>query len=371
MSLTSKPYIQALAAGVHGGIDYGELERLGLKPEEIVDFSVNANPFGPPQVVREALANAAIDRYPDSEAMDLRRRLASRHGVGVENILVANGSVEVIWAACLAYLGPGDCALLCGPTFGEYEVASRLCGAGALRLDAEAGDGFRPPVARILSALAEHRPKVVFVCNPNNPTGAYLSRAEVEGILVAAADSLVVLDEAYVDFVSGRWSSIDLLRHDNLLVLRSMTKDFAIAGLRLGYGLAPPEIIRCIKKARPPWSVNAVAQAAGIAALGAEGFLERSVALIAQARDYLTREFRRLGFPVIDSRANFFLARVGDGKRFRAALLSKGLLVRDCASFGLPAYVRIAPRRLEECQRLVEEVERLAARAGGDLPKGH
>ena len=359
MSLLPRPQIQSLVVGVHGGVDYQELERLGLRPEDVLDFSVNSNPFGPPPGVREVMSRSVIDRYPDPEATALCRSLASEHGIDVTNILITNGSVEAIWCACLAYLEPGDSVLVCGPTFGEYEIASRIAGAEIIDLIASEKDGFQPDVGLILQIVARHRPRMVFLCNPNNPTGVYLSREEIGAILSACDGGLLMLDEAYVDFVRDHWSSIDLIDRGNLLILRSMTKDFTLAGLRLGYSLAHPGIISALRRVKPPWSVNAAAQEAGLAALNQHGFLESCLESIRRARDYLAAEFRRQGFPVVDSRANFFIAKVGDARRFRAELLSKGCMVRDCTSFGLPEYVRVSPRRMEECERLVREVRSL------------
>ncbi|MDO8670156.1 MAG: histidinol-phosphate transaminase [Dehalococcoidia bacterium] len=361
MSLLPRPQIQLLAVGVHGGVNFEELERLGLRPEDVLDFSVNANPFGPPPGVREAVARSVIDRYPDPEATALRRRLAAEYGLDVDNILVTNGSVEAIWSACLAYVGPGDCVLVCSPTFGEYEIAARIAGADVMKLNASEEDGFQPDLGRIVQMMASCRPKIVFLCNPNNPTGAYLAKEEIEAILSANVSGLLVLDEAYAGFVRGHWSSIDLIERGNLLVLHSMTKDFTLAGLRLGYALAHAGIIAPLRRVKAPWSVNAPALEAGLAALSQRQFLDNCLERIWEARDYLAQEFRRHGFPVVESRANFFIARVGDARRFRSELLTRGYMVRDCASFGLPEYVRVSPRGMAECQRLVQALEAVAS----------
>ncbi|MBI2865173.1 MAG: histidinol-phosphate aminotransferase family protein [Chloroflexi bacterium] len=359
MPFGARPHIQSLTIGVHGGIDFGEIERLGLRPEEVLDFSVNANPWGPPPGVRETISRVAIDRYPDPEAKALRRRLASVHEVDVTSILVTNGSVEAIWCACLAFAGPGDCVLICGPTFGEYEVAARMIGAEVVRLRAKEEDGFQPDVSRILLTISQRRPRMVFLCNPNNPTGVYLSRDEVEAILdlLCQHDGALVLDEAYVDFVRDRWSPVDMISGGHLLILRSLTKNFALAGLRLGYVLAEAELVSHLRRVKPPWSVNAVALEAGLAALSQAGFVEGCLESIWRARDYLAGAFRRQGFSVVDSSANFFIARVGDARGFRAGLLEKGCLVRDCTSFGLPKCVRVSPRRMNDCERLVQELD--------------
>jgi histidinol-phosphate aminotransferase len=176
-------------------------------------------------------------------------------------------------------------------------------------------------------------------------------------------DTLVVLDEAYVSFTAGAWNSLKLLRYPNILIVRSMTKDFALAGLRLGYGIASREIINTLKKVRPPWNVNSAAQQAGMAALGSPGHLKKCNARINKGRDYLRAQLGSLGYDVLPTDANFFLVRVGRAAAFQSRLLDRGLLVRDCSSFGLPAYIRIAPRRMQDCLKLIAAVKSVQSEA--------
>jgi len=166
----------------------------------------------------------------------------------------------------------------------------------------------------------------------------------------------VVIDEAYASLTDGNWESREFSARGNVILIRSMTKDYALAGLRLGYALSHPDIAAVLARLRPPWSVSSPAQAAGIAALTAPDYAASCRPRLARARDYLMRRFEGLGYRVIPSAANFFLVRVGDGAGFRRALLEKGLLVRDAASFGLPAYVRVAPRKMPQCRRLMQTV---------------
>jgi len=353
----------------HGGIDYGEVEMLGITPHDVLDFSANLNPFGPPPGVMETLSEVDIVHYPDSEASYLRRSLAERLEIKMENILVGSGSTELIRLAALAYFGRGDQVLIIEPTFGEYELACRIAGASVVKQQLSATDAFLLDVDETVKLIKQHRSKGIFICNPNNPTGRYFPRADFEKILDAGKDSLVVLDEAYVSFVDNPWSSLDFVAHSSLrversnsLVLRSMTKDYAMAGLRLGYGVAKEEIIATLRRICPPWNVNALAQKAGIMAIAREGYLERCQAELRKARNYLVAEFSRLGLPPLPSEANFFLIEVGDAPGFRHELLKRGILVRDCSSFGLPQYIRIAPRTLPECQRLVAVIKEMRDR---------
>jgi len=220
-------------------------------------------------------------------------------------------------------------------------------------------------VEETLDLIQRCHPRGVFICNPNNPTGQYLSKGDVERILDACADSLIILDEAYISFVDGGWSSIDLIQRDNVVIIRSMTKDYALAGLRLGYAVSSEEIIKAVCRVRPPWNVNAVAQRAGVIALDEADYLEWCKQGIGQAKQFLIDGLDRIGIMSLPSRANFFLVKAGDAEGFRTALLKQGILVRDCTSFGLPEYVRIAARTMPECQRLIAAIQ--AMKSNGEL----
>jgi histidinol-phosphate aminotransferase len=325
---------------VHGSVSAAELEPFGLTPADVLDFSVNTNPLGPAPGVLQAIRDADWTRYPGDDEAPLRSALARRAGLGdAAGVALGNGSSELLWLVCLAVLRPGEPVAILGPTFGEYARAARATG-GRVTVTT---DGLAPA-------------RLAFVCNPNNPSGAYC-RLEFIRELLADARRVLVLDEAYAPFVDDRWPSQALLEaHPNLVILRSLTKDQALPGLRLGYLLAAPELARAAEAVRPPWSVNAGALRAGLAALtpAAEAHVVRARAVVATSRDLLTRGFSRRGFRVWPSQANFVLVEVGDGGAFRRSLLPRGLVVRDCASFGLPGHVRVACRRPEECQRLLD-----------------
>lgn len=357
MSLQPRPEIKSLRTCPHGGLNYVELETLGLDPEKVLDFSVCLNPFGPPPKVKEALSSVDISRYPDPESIELRRYLAERLQIKEENVIFGNGSTELIRLIAMAYLSPEDPVLIIEPTFGEYEVACRIAGSKIFKQQRKEEDDFKLSKEETISLIQHHRPKLIFLCNPNNPTGQYLTRPEVEQILSAVEDGLLVLDEAYISFVENAWSALDLTEGGNLIILRSLTKDFALAGLRLGYAIAHQEVTKSLRKVSPPWNINVVAQKAGAIALKNEEYLVEIKPKIKEAKDFLVRELSLLGFKLIPSEANFFLAKVGDASNFRAALLKQGILVRDCTSFGLPEYVRIAPRTMSECQRLVSTIK--------------
>jgi histidinol-phosphate aminotransferase len=324
-----------------------ELAEYGLTLSDVVDFSVNTNPLGPASGVVQAIDSTNWVRYPGDDEAPLRARLAEHTGVALERVALGNGSAELLWLIALAVLEPDDRVDVVGPTFGEYARAARVLGA---------------EVHECTSMEDLRAARLVFVCNPNNPTGTLHTEDQLARVLEQRPDRLVVLDEAYASFAERRWRSEALLeRFPHLIVLRSLTKDHALPGLRLGYLLAAPEIARAVEAVRPPWSVNAGALRAGLASLepAAQAHLARAVSLVSEARRLLTDGFNGLGFPVEPSEANFVLVRVGDGREFRRALMAHRLVVRDAASFGLPEYVRVACRLPRECQRLLEVAARL------------
>jgi histidinol-phosphate aminotransferase len=371
------PEVEAVAAAAHGALDYGELSRLGLRPAEVVDFSSSVNPYGPAPEVLAAARAAEVAAYPDRECRELRAGISVHTGVDPAGIVCGNGSAELVDHLARCYLSPGDAALVAGPTFGEYERASRLRGARVLRFDRILTPaGAELDAAGLTRVVRERRPRLVWICDPNNPTGDCLPGAVVEEVLSAAAGvgALLVVDEAYRELVlEGEPEDLTPLlagaAGGNLVLLHSMTKAPALAGLRLGYALAAPEVASALAAIRPPWNVSGPAQAAGVAALSlpARLHLDRCRAALARSAAYLRRELARLGLPALPGVANYLLVDVsgiGGGRSVRAALLRSGLQVRDCASFGLAGHVRVAVRRPEECERLVAALKRLAREAG-------
>jgi threonine-phosphate decarboxylase len=225
-------------------------------------------------------------------------------------------------------------------------------GAGLHQYTAQSAEGFRVAPEAITRLLQQRQPRLVFLCNPNNPTGTFVAPHTIAHWAATFPRTLFIVDEAYLTFTAGAPSVLPV-RRPNVLALRSMTKAYALAGLRLGYAVGSPEILDALRRARPPWSVNALAQAAGIAALQDAAHLRCCLARIAQAKGDFVAGLHALGLTPVPSATHFFLARVGDGAGCRQALLQRGLLVRNCASFGLPEYIRVATRRPEENARLL------------------
>lgn len=358
MSLRPKPEIESLQVRHHGGINYAELKAMGIAPEAVLDFSVCTNPFmPPPRIKKMLLGDVAIGQYPDSEATELRQQLSEKLGIPPGNILAGSGTTELIRLIALAYFKQGDGILILEPTYSEYEVASQIVGAKLIRQWIRAEDNFTPRIDETIDLIRQHHPRAIFICNPNNPTGKYLSREEVESVLAAIGDGLLILDEAYLAFIDQSWASLGLISQGNAVILRSMTKDYALTGLRLGYAIAHQEIIDDLRLVLPPWNVNVIAQKAAAMVLEDDNYLEQSKQKIREAKQFLINGLSRLGFQLLPSDANFFLAKVGNARAFRTTLLRQGIQVRDCTSFGLPEYIRIAPRAMPECRRLIDTLK--------------
>jgi histidinol-phosphate aminotransferase len=357
------PRFKCLETIVHGGVDPTELRRLGLNPDRVIDFSANLNPFGPSPAARSALVGAALDRYPDLICCDLRRELAIRTRRAEEQILIGNGSCELIWLASVAYLTAGDNVLVLGPAFGEYERSARLMGASVRTCEASSLDDFCPPVSKLECDIRDFRPKMIFLATPNNPTGQTISTQAIFDLAAAHSHTLFVLDEAYCDC-----SEVPVLpcraAPANVLRLRSLTKMHGLAGLRLGYALGAENVIVALRNVQPAWSVNNPAQVLGLAALRDETHLRECLIRWTEAKNELVEQLRKSGFAPVGSAVPFFLLPVGDASRCRSKLLSNGLLVRDCTSFGLPAYVRISSRGKEENAILVDALVKTRMEAG-------
>ena len=346
------------ASSEHGGLDYRELKRLGISPAELLDFSVNSNPFGPSPRVLAAIRAVDIARYPDRDCLELRGRLAQANWVTEQEILVGNGTAELIFLITQAFLNFDDTVLIFGPTFGEYSRAARAAGARVREVRAMP-PAFKPPVPQILEAIRRMQPKLVFLCNPNNPTGQTLSRVEIASILNACgSDTLLILDEAYRAFLSGDF--FDRPAGENCIVLRSMTKDFALAGVRLGYVLASPDCIEALKRIQPTWSVNALAQAAGVAVLADLAYYRWSLAELAKLRSEFFQQIKRRGYALLDSQTHYAIINLQQSApAFRERLLHGSILVRDCTSFGLPQYIRVSTRLQAENQKFLDQLDGL------------
>jgi histidinol-phosphate aminotransferase len=335
----------------HGGLNYSELRSLGIDPAALIDFSTNVNPFGPSPRALTAIRGMDPSPYPDQGALDLSTALARANAVPLENVMVGNGAAELIWLAAHAFIKAGDAVMVIGPTFGEYERAARANGANVISFCA-APPSFQVDVDDLIVHIQKYLPRLVFLCNPNNPTSLYLADADVRRIATACTNGLLILDEAYRSFVAP--SPFGLPPTANTLILRSMTKDFALAGLRLGYALGAAHLLSAMRAVQPSWSVSSTAQLAGLASLGDLDHLRHTLELTCQSAFALRATLSAAGAAVLPATTHYILIDVGDAASWRKQLMAVGCLVRDCSSFGLPQYVRVGARSSKENHQLVQ-----------------
>ncbi len=342
----------------HGGDVYGMEVRL--------DFSSNVNPLGPPPSVISAMqrACAQVRQYPDPYCRALTRAIAAHEGVPERSILCGAGAAELIYAYCDA-LRPKKIAEL-APTFSEYSAAAAHFGASVARFSLHAPN-FAPDET-LFSFLESEKPDALFLCTPNNPTGKTIPRALLEAVLQQCKKqhTHVLLDECFLDFTDEK-SACDLLpQFENLLILKAFTKNFALAGARVGYCLTENHaLLREMSQSSQPWNVSLPAQAAGVAALLEWSWVLRARDLTRRERAYLSQELPALGFSVCPSEANYLLLRAPVG--LDAALLRRGIAIRSCENYpGLgPGWYRIAVRLHEENEALLETMRRVTEEAHG------
>ncbi|MBS3780680.1 MAG: threonine-phosphate decarboxylase, partial [Desulfovermiculus sp.] len=356
--------------GRHGGNIRELAGRAELDGEKIVDFSANINPLGPPESLR-AVVSRSLDRvvhYPDPEGLELRRVLAARHGVDTEHIALGNGSTELLFA--LPRAGEWSRAVIPAPCYVDYATAAEQAGLDVFSFPLPPEEGFVLNWDRLASCLQGE--ELVFLGQPNNPTGISLDPVKIQNISRAYPGSLFVVDEAFLDFVPGLKTAFDP-DIPNIVVLKSLTKIFAIPGLRLGYGLFSPQIATAVRQVLPPWSVNNLALDVGAAFVGDDSYLEHSRELVSALRDELCYELAALpGLRVVSGQANYLLCRVEGGDHnalsLSEALLSLGVAIRTCSNYqGLDnTYFRVAVRSREDNRLLIRA---LAQVLGSGLSK--
>ncbi|NMC73855.1 MAG: threonine-phosphate decarboxylase [Geobacteraceae bacterium] len=355
----------------HGGTVFAIARSLGIPPEELLDFSANINPLGPAPGVREAVCSSfhRLVHYPDRECFELRRALSGLHGVDMAHIVAANGSTELIYL--LPRILPGGKGLTIAPAFSEYARALERAGWEADSLILSPRDGFSLSLERLAARLAEGC-DLLFLCNPANPTGALLPLPMVEEIhrLCRDTGTFLVLDEAFMDFREEESAKKMICERGGGIVLRSMTKFYAIPGLRLGYAMASAEVIRRCSGLLEPWSVNTAAQIAGVASLADAGYRDRTVRTVAAERDALAAGLAALpGLHPFPSAANYLLVEMRAGTtaaELRSALIPKGVVIRDCSNYqGLDGrFFRVAVRSSGENRRLLTELAAVLGRSG-------
>ena len=342
---------------VHGALDETELARLGLSAGQLVDFSSNINPFGPPDSVLQALRSLNPAPYPDRSCLRLRTQLAAIHHCSTNAILVGNGANELIHLIARAFGEAGASVLVVGPTYGEYEHASRLAGMQVVELRSSIATGFHPDLPDLFTTVERLRPRLCWLCVPNNPTGIDLSPDTIGELAQACASvgGRLILDRAYLTLKRNATTHdpLDHISVPHLIRIYSLTKSYAVAGLRIGYLLADSKMVAAIAHFQPAWSVNSAAQVAALAMLADTTFLPTTLPQLWAASDELVHNLRQLGLTVWRADLPFMLVNCTNAGMVRHQLLKRGYVVRDCTSFGLPEWVRVAPRRPVDNARLL------------------
>ncbi len=351
----------AAIAPYQAGKPIEELAReFGLDPARIVKLASNENPLGMPESARLAIMEAVsgLGRYPDPAGFDLKQALSTRYDVPQDWLTLGNGSNDILELVASTLLEPGSAVVYAQHAFVVYKLATQARGARHIMVPAK---DYGHDLPAMLEAIDDST-RLVFIANPNNPTGTYLPNAEIEAFLAGLTARhgtrvTVVLDEAYNEFLEPelRVDSIGLVkRYANLIVSRSFSKAYGLAGLRVGFAVAQPVLTDLLNRVRQPFNVNSLAQAAAIAALKDQEFQVRSFNVNREGKAQLQQAFEKLGLEYVPSYANFVLVRVGDAARINQELLKRGVIVRPVAGDGLPQWLRISIGLKNENQQFID-----------------
>jgi threonine-phosphate decarboxylase len=357
----------------HGGDIYSLAEMLGIEDDRIMDFSASVNPLGISTMVKKGISRNlnALVHYPDPDAKALRLELARHHNIAPENIICGNGSTELIYLIPRA-MKPKK-VLIPQPTFSEYERACKI--SSKLKVQSyklEEGNNFAIDPDKFISKIKKfsfnsklktQNSKLIFLCNPNNPTGLIIKKDDMIKIASAAKKMkcYLIVDEAFMDFCPEQSVINEVGNNPYLMVLRSMTKFYALTGLRIGYGIFPASIASKLKRFKEPWAVSTLAQKAGIIALGETGYRDKTIGLIKKEKQFLENNFKKIGIKFYPSKANFYLLKVNNADEIYRRLGKKGILVRNCSNFkGLDSsYIRIAVKSRRYNMRFLKELSQL------------
>lgn len=333
---------------------------LGLDPSRVCKLASNENPLGPSPKAVEAVRAAAtqLHLYPDGSSYKLKHRLADVLGLEPAQVVLGNGSNEILEWIGHVFLAPGDEVVVSQYCFAVYPIVTALAGATLVTVPTR-GEGFEADIPAMLEAITP-RTKVVFLANPNNPTGTLTSREDITRLINGVpADVLLVMDEAYIEFLDDPVDCLDLVRqnsHPNLLLTRTFSKVFGLAGLRLGYAMGDAGLMALFEKVRQPFNVNMLAQIGGMAALDDSEHLARTRANNRLGLEYFHQAFRQAGIKHVRSHANFILAKVVDGARIFQAMQTQGIITRPMAGYGLPEWLRISVGTPEENRRCMDSL---------------
>jgi histidinol-phosphate aminotransferase len=359
-------YVREIAPYI-GGRPISEVAReFGLDEAKIVKLASNENPLGMPDSAKKAMLKAAEDlaRYPDSNGFELKNVLAKKFSVPFEWITLGNGSNDILELTTRAVAHEGDEIVFSKHAFAVYPLATQAVGAKAVEVLATADLGHDLPA--MLKAITA-KTRLVFVANPNNPTGSFLTAKAIEQFIEQVpAHVVVVVDEAYNEFLTPaqQYNAVDWVRRfPNVIVSRSFSKAYGLAGLRIGYGIAQNNLTDLLNRIRQPFNVNSLAQAAAIAALGDQEFLKKCYDLNQAGYAQLTQAFDQMGLKYIPSSGNFVLVKVGDqadsGSKVNLELLKAGVIVRPVGNYGLPEWLRISIGLPEENEIFIKALKNI------------
>jgi len=354
----------------HGGNIYRLAEELNIQERAILDFSIINNPLRVSKKIKAEIRKNLkyLHNYPDPDAKRLRKRLAQYHGIDKETILCGNGSTELVYLIART-LNPQR-VLVPAPTFSEYERAVSIVGSKEQRAQIEhvilkGEHGFKISPDEIIAVLQKgvrSKPSfdMVFLCNPNNPTGVLLKKDAVHKIADAAKEMqcYLIVDEACIDFCADESVIKEVERNPYLIVLRSLSGFYALAGLRIGYGIFPLQIVLRLKEKREPWTVNSLSQRAAVVALKDKVFRKESLKIIMEEKKFLEKSFQKIGIEFVKSDAHFYLVKMDNAHEICRQLRTKGILVRNCDNVqGLDStYIRIAVKSHKENAILIKEL---------------
>ncbi len=352
----SPSYIRAIAP-YQPGKPISELAReMGLDEKKIVKLASNENPLGVSPKARAAIKKglAELGRYPDGNAFELKAALARRHGVPQECIVVGNGSNDLLEMAAGAFLAPGRAAVYSQHAFAVYPLATQARGATGIVVPAK---NYAHDLAAMLAAITPET-RVVFIANPNNPTGTFAAGEEIENFLARVRrDVAVVVDEAYTDYLPPnlRYDSVALLKkYPNFIVTRTFSKVYGLAGLRVGYGLMHPDVAELLNRVRQPFNVNSLALAAALAALEDRKFVAKSSKMNRSGLAKLERALKTLGLETIPSCANFITFRVSRARTVYERLLRQGVIVRPLAGYDMADHLRVTVGTPKENEKFLK-----------------
>ncbi|MGB4503950.1 MAG: histidinol-phosphate transaminase [Syntrophaceticus sp.] len=328
----------------------------------VIKLASNENPLGPSPTVIEALKAAAprVFNYPDSNCYYLKKEMVSLLNLTEDHFIFGNGTDELIKLIGETFLNPGDEVIYPWPSFSEYIFASKLMGANINAIPLN--EHYQHDLKKMAESVGE-KTKLIFICNPNNPTGTIVDKEEMlEFLDKIPSDILVIVDEAYYEYVDDLHysSAVELIKNKRVIVLRTFSKIYGLAGLRIGYGIANPDIISLINRVREPLNGNMMAQEAAVAALRDQTHVRQSKEMIIDGKDYLYQEFKRLGLDYVPSETNFIFVNVNtDSRKVFTALLKEGVIIRTGDIFDYPNYIRVTVGTPEQNKRFIISLEKV------------